>query len=169
VSINVAGIHRVEVDFLGDFGYALDDLSFNEPISEQYALDIHPTSCPNPINVKSHGVTPAAILGTESLDVQDIDVSSILLEGVAPIRHGYEDVATPFDGELCDCSDEGPDGWMDLTLKFRTQEFVAAIGWVEGPLEVTLTGVLLDGTPFEISDCILLKGLNTPPTIASGE
>jgi hypothetical protein len=169
VSISVVGIHRVEIDFLGDYGYSIDDLSFNEPTAPQYALDIHPTSCPNPVNVKSRGVTPVAILGSEDIDVQDIDVASLLLEGVPPIRHGYSDVATPFDGELCDCSEEGPDGWMDLTLKFSTQDFVAAIGWVEGPLEVTLTGVLLDGTPFAISDCILLKGLNHPPTIASEE
>jgi hypothetical protein len=31
VSINVAGIHRVEVDFTGNFGYSLDDLAFNTP------------------------------------------------------------------------------------------------------------------------------------------
>jgi len=31
VTISVAGIHRVEVDFTGDFGYSLDDLNFNSP------------------------------------------------------------------------------------------------------------------------------------------
>ena len=33
VSIVAAGIHRVEVDFSGDFGYSLDDLRFDEPPS----------------------------------------------------------------------------------------------------------------------------------------
>lgn len=31
VSINTPGIHRVEVDFTGDFGYTLDDLQFSDP------------------------------------------------------------------------------------------------------------------------------------------
>jgi hypothetical protein len=31
VTISVPGIHRVEVDFTGDFGYSLDDLSFTAP------------------------------------------------------------------------------------------------------------------------------------------
>ena len=31
VSINVPNIHRVEVDFLGTYGYGLDDLTFNQP------------------------------------------------------------------------------------------------------------------------------------------
>lgn len=31
VTIGVAGVNRVEVDFSGDFGYSLDDLNFNAP------------------------------------------------------------------------------------------------------------------------------------------
>ena len=31
VSIATAGIHRVTVDFLGDYGYSMDDLQFNQP------------------------------------------------------------------------------------------------------------------------------------------
>ncbi len=33
VAISVSGIHRVEVDFTGNYGYSLDDLSFNSPIA----------------------------------------------------------------------------------------------------------------------------------------
>lgn len=66
-------------------------------------VDIKPGSCPNPINVKSKAVLPVAILGTEFLDVIDVDVAAVSLKGVAPLRFDYEDVATPFDGELCDC------------------------------------------------------------------
>lgn len=69
-------------------------------------VDIKPGSCPNPLNLKSKGVLPVAVLGTEEFDVTTIDPLSILLsreeveEGVAPIRSDYEDVATPFEGEL---------------------------------------------------------------------
>ncbi len=50
------------------------------------------------------------IMGTvEDFDVTQIDPESIRItrEGVdaevSPIRWNYSDVATPFEGELCDC------------------------------------------------------------------
>jgi hypothetical protein len=58
-------------------------------------VDIKPGSCPNPLNVKSKGVLPVAILGTEDFDVGMIDPTSIMLAGVSAIRSSYEDVATP--------------------------------------------------------------------------
>jgi hypothetical protein len=125
------------------------------PITE-LEIDIKPGSCPNPLNVKSQGVLPVAILGTEDLDVTDIDVDTISLVGVAPIRFDYEDVSTPFEGELCDCHEDGPDGYFDLTLKFDTQEIVTALGYVEDGeyLPLTLSATLVDGTVIEGSDCI---------------
>ncbi|MDL1976430.1 MAG: hypothetical protein LWX55_17015 [Deltaproteobacteria bacterium] len=80
--------------------------------------------------MKSKGVLPVAILGTEDFHVEAIDPEAILLsregieEGIAPIRYSYEDVATPFEGELCGCHDRNGDGYMDLTLKFETQELI---------------------------------------------
>ncbi len=111
------------------------------------AVDIKPGSCPNPINVKSRGVLPVAIVGTDDFDVTMIDPVSIRLMGVAPIRSRLEDVATPFIDEvtICDsCTDLGPDGIMDLTLKFRTQEIVAALGEVndEDCFALQITGNL---------------------------
>jgi N-acetylneuraminic acid mutarotase len=64
-------------------------------------VDIKPTSCPNPLNVTSKGVLPVAILGTEDFDVNKIDVASIRLDGVAPIRSSLEDVAAPPEGPSC--------------------------------------------------------------------
>jgi hypothetical protein len=122
------------------------------------AIDIKPHSCPNPLNVKSKGVLPVAVLGTEDFDVYEIDVASIELEGVRPIRSDYEDVATPFDGELCDCHELGADGFEDLTLKFEKQEIVSAIEPVSDreELVLTLTGELFDGTPIEGQDCVVI-------------
>lgn len=99
----------------------------------QVALDVHPTSCPNPINTNSKGVIPAAILGTASFDVNCINISTIRLEGVAPLRTSFEDVATPFSPFIGrtmknDCNTLGADGFLDLTLKFDTQAIVAALG-----------------------------------------
>jgi hypothetical protein len=121
-------------------------------------VDIKPQSCPNPLNVKSKGVLPVAILGFEELDVNDVDPATILLEGVPPVRWDYEDVAAPFPGELCDCWTEGPDGWEDLTVKFDKQEVVAALGDVNDrdTLELTVTWELYDGTSMSGSDCVVI-------------
>jgi hypothetical protein len=124
-------------------------------------LDIHPTSCPNPLNVRGRGALPAAILGFESFDVTEVDPSTLLLNGVAPLRWAYEDVATPlWEGEECDCTTMGPDGFMDLTLKFNMQEVAYTLGEVYfgDVLPVTISGVLLDGTAFEASDCVTIVG-----------
>jgi len=138
----------------GEFGLNL------VPPELKVAIDIKPQSCPNPLNTKSKGVLPVAILGSADLDVNDIDVSCILLERVAPIRSAVEDVSTTVvDGEECDCTTDGADGFDDLTLKFDTQEIVAALGSVnDGDQEVlTLTGNLIDGTAIEGKDCVIIK------------
>ena len=133
------------------------------------AVDIKPGSCPNPLNVKSKGVLPVAILGSADLDVTTIVISSIRLAGVAPIRDSYEDVAGGLAGaDNCDCTESGPDGFDDLTLKFETQEIVEAIGEVDhGDIrELSLTGVLHDPssyeTPIEGADCVMIKGKHKP-------
>lgn len=153
-------------------------------------LDIHPRSCPNPFNIqwlenidngkgndnskmKKGGVMPAAIVGSESFDVMDINVSTIRLEGVAPLRSSYEDVASPvISSEACACTTAGADGFTDLSLKFSKQEIAAAIGPVEAGdvVELTLTASLLDETRVKASDCIVIVGSREDmPSFASGD
>lgn len=128
-------------------------------------LDIHPRSCPNPLNVKAGGVTPAAVLGSATLDVNDIDVATLALEGVAPVRSAIEDVAAPFGGAIQDppqrddCTTAGPDGFDDLTLKFPTKDLAAALGAVNDGdvLVLTLTGQLTNGTSIEGVDVVWIR------------
>jgi len=158
------GIDRLAMSTVGDdyapgatgISYIDNIIVSQQPI--QVSIDIKPGSCPNPLNVKSNGLLPLAILGTEDLDVFDIDVASIRLEDISPIRSVYEDVATPFEGEICECHELGADGYLDLTLKFTTQEIVEAIGDVNDGDEVILTisGTLSDGRYFEGADCITI-------------
>jgi hypothetical protein len=132
----------------------------------EVAVDIKPTSCPNPLNVKNNGVLPVAIVGTEDFDVTTVDPASVRLIGVAPIRCSLEDVVTPFEPYLgkeseYDCTEEGPDGYLDLTLKFDVQEIVEVLGEVnDGDVMVLLlTGNLYeeyDGTPIVGEDVVII-------------
>ncbi|MBC8555536.1 MAG: hypothetical protein H8D23_38470 [Candidatus Brocadiales bacterium] len=130
-----------------------------DPLAVPVDLDIKPGTCPNPLNIKSKGVLPVAILGTSDFDVNTIDVSSITLNGVEPIRSAYENVAGPTNS--CECTEtSSADGIEDLVLKFDTQAIVATLGDVEDGAKITLTlgGSLLEeaGTEIEGSDCILI-------------
>lgn len=155
----------------GGADLAIDAIGSGAPVSEiPVFFDIKPTSCPNPLNRKSNGVLPVAILGTEDFDVTTIDPLTIRLSldgnrdgGVAPLRSDFEDVATPLiEGDECECHDLGPDDYMDLTLKFSTQDLVAmnlssyAVGEV---VPLILTGNLLESagdTPIIGRDCVLI-------------
>lgn len=137
------------------------------------AVDIKPGSCPNPLNLASRGVLPVAVLGSEDFDVNAIEPFSIRLSEVAPIRGSYEDVATPVtDGNECECTMTGPDGYTDLTLKFMTQEIVEELLRTEDELadgqelSLTVTGELTDGTVITGSDCVVLVG-NVPKWLAA--
>jgi hypothetical protein len=133
-------------------------LAFKEPVN--IVLDIKPQSCPNPINVKSKGVFDVAILGTEEFDVRNIDLSTISLEGVTPLRHRYKDeTSSVVGGQECECYSKKKDKIVDLTMKFDTEQIVDALGTVQDGEEwlLHLTGRLNDGTEIEGTDCILIK------------
>jgi hypothetical protein len=147
-------------------------------------FDLKPGSCVNPINNNGHGksdkaVVPAAIIGTDDFDVSDIDVSTLMLEGVAPVRSSIEDVTEPFDpGDSCGCVETAPDGIDDLTLKFYRSELLAAAGDIESDSRtpLTLTGKLNDGTEFSAVDCFEVRprgkgdgASSTPISQVSGE
>lgn len=127
-------------------------------------IDVKPRSCPNPINTRECGVLPVAILGFQGLDIEQIDPATVRLEGVAPIRWSFEDVATPFEpyiGRLnctTDCWTRGRDGFLDLSFKFDTQRVVAALGHVHDRqcLVVHLTGNLFDGRPIQGEDVVII-------------
>ncbi|MHC4266598.1 MAG: hypothetical protein ACYSUK_11825 [Planctomycetota bacterium] len=125
------------------------------------AVDIRSGNCPNPMNVKSSGVLPVAILGSEDINILEIYPASIRLEGVAPIHSNYEDIATPVSDPCdCNCITDGPDGYLDMTLKFDTQEIVETMCEANDGdiLPLLLTGKLFDGTPIEGIDCVHIKG-----------
>lgn len=146
----------------------LTDVFGNGPPPALIAIDIKPGSCPNPlqINQRGHGqqgVLPVAVLGGPDLDVTHILVETVRLKGCAPIRSALEDVSgpaalTPAHG--CECSDAGPDGYLDLTLKFDKADIAAALGEVDegDDVSLTLAGMLAGGNNFLGTDCVTIVG-----------
>ncbi len=154
----------------------LDNVEFSEIANAcddgVVRLEIKPGSCPNPLNPSSHGVLPVAVVGTADFDVTMIDVSSARLsraDGVGgevtptegpPGPHSvFEDVASPFEGEPCDCHDLLGEGIDDLSMKFVTDDVVEALQLNElspgDEVELIVTGLMVDGSPFTTTaDCI---------------
>lgn len=128
----------------------------------ELTLVIKPGGCPNPLNPTSKGVLPMAILGGEGTDIDDIDLASIEINGVSPLRSNHEDVGGPAGetAENCECVEGACDGILDLTLKFSTPEIVATLGPVSRGdiIELRLTGALHDGSTFEASECVVIVG-----------
>ena len=137
-------------------------------------LDIKPGSCKNPLNVRSKGVLPVVLFGTEDSDFSTIDPDSLVLvregsEGKAGVlRYNTADVGAPSEGEICDCEDiddelidediDG-DGFMDLLLKFKVPDLVTALELdaVESKetILLTLMEVTEDGTSSILGeDCV---------------
>jgi hypothetical protein len=128
----------------------------------QVPVDIKPRSCPNSFNVGEKGVLTAAINGG-SIDVNDINVSSIRLKGVRPTGYSIADVSTPFAPFVGktgsnECNTFGPDGIPDLVLKFNAQNVAASLGSVKDGQTVTLQlkGNLTSGKPIEGEDVIVI-------------
>jgi hypothetical protein len=137
------------------------------------SVDIKPGSWPNPINKGSKGVISVAICGTAEFDVMTIDPGTVMIynetseTGVASLRWSYEDAATPYN----DTTPDGPDGhemtadgFVDLVLKFDTQEVVGALGlcghedWEY--VKLFLKGNLFEeesGTPIEGFDWVRIQ------------
>jgi len=166
---------------VGEFAIRFAHLARSVPV------DIKPMGCPNPLNVDSKGVLPVAILGTSDLDVTAIDPRTVTLGGgvilskqedplqmkkkikvlvskLSPLRWSLEDVGTPYEpfaGKIdpYQCNDLGPDGHLDLVLKFDTQAIAASLSDVEDKEVITLQlrGQLLDGTEISGEDVVIIR------------
>jgi PKD repeat protein len=169
------GVHVVGLKVTNSFGESdeVDTVVNVVAPPPAVAIDIKPQSCPNPLNTRDTGVLPVAILGGEDLDVTQIDPASVRLEhlgAVAPLRWALEDVATPYEpyvgkGDRYDCTEAGPDGYLDLVVMFDSQEVTAALGEIDDGDVIVLhvSGNLMEaygGTPIVGEDVIwiLKKG-----------
>jgi hypothetical protein len=146
-----------------------------DAIVVQAALDIKPGTCDNPFNKKvfdndqgnndasmKGGVLTVALLGDEDFDVTMVDMATVGLEGVAPLRHHLNDIAAPvYDRtEICPCPIPGPDGYMDMVFKFKKQDIARVLGSARhgDRVVLTLSGRLMDKTEFVARDCVRIIG-----------
>jgi len=129
--------------------------------AKEVPLDIKPGACPNSIVLAARGRIKAAILGTSEFDVASVNLQTIRLEGVPPLRYSYSDVGTPFYPEsgysdFYQCSTSGGDGYQDLFLQFDAKAIAENLN---SPVKKTsrvmvLTGETLDGTRFVARDVV---------------
>lgn len=112
-----------------------------DPINN-VSIDVKPGSDTNPVNCKSKGVTPIAIL-MDQAGLEAIDVNNLQLNGVAVTeKHGKIHL-----------EDEDEDGVVDFgVVHILTQDVCNAPGVENGSVSVTLS----DGS-FEGTDTILIK------------
>jgi hypothetical protein len=111
----------------------------------QVDIDIKPGSDTNPINLKSRGVIPVAILGTTDFDVTEVDRATLAFGPGG---------ATPAHKALGHVEDVNDDGYDDLISHYRTQETSLSAS----DTEACVTATLIDGTPIEGCDAVRVRG-----------
>jgi hypothetical protein len=92
---------------------------------------VHPGSNPPSVNLDNNGKVPVAILGSSTLNVQSIAVSSLNFEGATTKQYSFQDV--------------NGDGIPDMVLHFDTNEIT---GLSSTSTTATITGDTSSGDAF---------------------
>lgn len=127
------------------FGYAVEitvDGDVTADVCLAVSIDVKPGSDTNPVNRRSQGRLPVAVLSTSSFDATEFADADLRLEGVSAVHVAVEDV----DG----------DGLDDLICHFRIPQLLAAGALDLTDTTLTLEAVLEDGSCIEGTDDVLV-------------
>ena len=107
-------------------------------------IDIRPGSDADGINCNNpKEIITVAIIGTSDFDVTQVDTRSVEFEGAFEMN---------MQGHFADIDGDGD---IDLVFRFRIGDTVLRCEDTEGKL----TGLLVDGTPFEGTDAVKMVSL----------
>ena len=108
-------------------------------------IDVRPGNESNPINPKSRGVLPLAILGSEDFEVSSADVTTLVLDPYGiPSVHSIDS----------DHSDSNGDGFSDLLVHFHIEETEVEFS----SSEVCVSGETVAGITFSGCDTVRVVG-----------
>ena len=114
-----------------------------QPVGDMLVkIDIKPGSDKNPVNPKSKGLIPVAVLGSTDFDATQVDFSTVLF--------GSGEAKPAHDGHV---EDADGDGYMDMVFHFKTRE----TGITCGDTVAFLSGETFGGEGFASSDSIEVK------------
>jgi hypothetical protein len=138
---------RIVGDTSGFSPFGVDNLRWgiDAPTRIDARIDVLPGNAENPLNPGSCGVVPVALLGSDTLDVMDVEPTSLALgvKGAPAEQLAYSDV--------------NGDGWFDLVAHYPVPE----TGTAYGDTSICLTGATADGV--ELAGC---DAIRTVPRLA---
>ena len=122
---------------LPDLRFAVDNVRWlgEEEVVTAVDVDIRPGSDHNPINLRSRGVVPVILYGSDDVDVESIDPATVVFgpDG-APLAHR----------EGPHYADHDDDGHLDLMLHYRLSES----GLLREHEQACVFGVTFEGNLF---------------------
>ena len=99
----------------------------------------------NCLNINGNGVIPVAILGSDTLNVGDVSLDSLVFAGLEVRVRGN-------DAKSCGIEDVNADAFNDLVCQFEDSPEL----WMPGSGFATLTGKLVNGDEISGSDNICI-------------
>ena len=139
--------NKVTVLFAGsDESGEFNDTWVYKELSVEVDIDIKPGDSTNCINNNGHGVISVAILGSDTFDVESVDVLSLDFSGMGVRIKGNG-------SQQCSFQEINHDAHLDLVCQFQDVDSV----WDIGETVATVTGMTFEGLKLIGSDelCIV--------------
>lgn len=136
---------RIKVDNPAILEPAFNEQSFVPASPRMASIDIKPGDEDNCVNINGAGVIPVGILGSDALDVFDLDPYSLRFGGMDVRIRGKK-------GPLCHTDYVDGDNYLDMVCQFEDDPSQ----WLPGIGEATVMGAKYDGTLFQGTDTICI-------------